>query len=103
VNQRPLLHDSPCHGRLHLSRRLCSLAASSCLVPAFDGAYFSEREKESLCLPEVDAESPRSNSSILYPIGFFHIDLAEVRSAECKLYLFVAINRISKFAANRTR
>jgi hypothetical protein len=26
-----------------------------------------------------------------YPIGYFHIDLAEVRTAEGKLYLFVAI------------
>jgi hypothetical protein len=25
-----------------------------------------------------------------YPIGFFHIDLAEVRIAEGKLYLFIA-------------
>ena len=33
-----------------------------------------------------------------YPIGFFHIDLAEVRTAEGKLYLFVAIDRTSKFA-----
>jgi hypothetical protein len=30
------------------------------------------------------------------PIGFFHIDLAEVRTG--KLYLFVAIDRTSKFA-----
>ena len=33
-----------------------------------------------------------------YPIGFFHIDLAEVQTAEGKLYLFVAIDRTSKFA-----
>src|SRR5271154_841232 len=33
-----------------------------------------------------------------YPIGFFHIDLAEVRTAEGKLYLFVAIDRTSKCA-----
>jgi hypothetical protein len=33
-----------------------------------------------------------------YPIGYFHIDLAEVRTAEGKLYLFVAIDRTSKFA-----
>ena len=32
-----------------------------------------------------------------YPIGYFHIDLAEVRTAEGKLYLFVAIDRTSKF------
>jgi Integrase core domain len=32
------------------------------------------------------------------PIGCFHVDLAEVRTAEGKLYLFVAIDRTSKFA-----
>ena len=30
--------------------------------------------------------------------GFFHIDIAEVRNQEGKLYLFVAIDRTSKFA-----
>lgn len=33
-----------------------------------------------------------------YPIGYFHIDIAEVRTAEGKLYLYVAIDRTSKFA-----
>ena len=33
-----------------------------------------------------------------HPIGYFHIDIAEVRTAMGKLYLFVAINRTSKFA-----
>ena len=32
-----------------------------------------------------------------YPIGYFHIDLTEVRTQEGKLYLFVAIDRTSKF------
>ena len=31
-----------------------------------------------------------------YPIGYFHIDIAEVRTEEGKLYLFVAIDRTSK-------
>ena len=33
-----------------------------------------------------------------YPLGYFHVDLAEVWTAEGKLYLFVAIDRVSKFA-----
>ncbi|CAA9505476.1 MAG: Mobile element protein [uncultured Sphingomonadaceae bacterium] len=33
-----------------------------------------------------------------YPIGYFHIDIAEVRTEEGKLRLFVAIDRTSKFA-----
>ena len=32
-----------------------------------------------------------------YPIGYFHIDLTEVRTQEGKLHLFVAIDRTSKF------
>ena len=36
--------------------------------------------------------------SFSIPIGYFHIDIAEVRTAEGKLYLFVAIDRTSKFA-----
>jgi transposase InsO family protein len=33
-----------------------------------------------------------------YPIGYVHIDIAEVQTAEGKLYLFVAIDPTSKFA-----
>ena len=32
-----------------------------------------------------------------YPIGYFHIDITEVRTEGGKLYLFVAIDRTSKF------
>ena len=34
-----------------------------------------------------------------YPIGYFRIDIAELRINEGKVYLFVAIDRTSKFAA----
>ncbi len=49
-------------------------------------------------LPEVEGDKPLTKKFDTYPIGFFHIDLAEVRTAEGKLYLFVAIDRTSKFA-----
>jgi transposase InsO family protein len=49
-------------------------------------------------LPEVEGDKPSKKKFDIYPIGFFHIDLAEVRTAEGKLYLFVAIDRTSKFA-----
>jgi hypothetical protein len=49
-------------------------------------------------LPEVEGDKPRRKKFDSYPIGFFPIDLAEVRTAEGKLYLFVAIDRTSKFA-----
>jgi hypothetical protein len=38
-------------------------------------------------LPEVEGDKPRRKKFDSYPIGFFHIDLAEVRTAEGKLCL----------------
>lgn len=50
-------------------------------------------------LPEVEGSSkPGRKKFERYPIGYFHVDLAEVRTAEGRLYLFVAIDRTSKFA-----
>jgi hypothetical protein len=49
-------------------------------------------------LLEVEGDRPRREKFDRDPIGFFHIDLAEGRTAEGKLYLFVAIDRTSKFA-----
>jgi transposase-like protein len=49
-------------------------------------------------LPEVDGDQPAKKKFKTYPIGYFHIDIAEVRTAEGKLYLYVAIDRTSKFA-----
>ncbi|MFC0200329.1 hypothetical protein ACFFIZ_08335, partial [Paracoccus rhizosphaerae] len=34
-------------------------------------------------------------------IGFFHIDIAEVQTAEGRLFLFVGIDRTSKFAVTQ--
>ncbi len=48
-------------------------------------------------LPEVEGNKPDRKKFERYPIGYFHIDLAEVRTAEGKLYLLVAIDRTSKF------
>ena len=48
-------------------------------------------------LPDVEGSKP-SKPFKTYPIGFFHIDIAEVRTEEGKLHLFVAIDRTSKFA-----
>ena len=49
-------------------------------------------------LPEVEGDKPAKKAFKTYPIGYFHIDIAEVRTEEGKLYLFVAIDRTSKFA-----
>ena len=48
-------------------------------------------------LPNVEGDKPDKKKFKRYPIGYFHIDIAEVQTAEGKLYLFVAIDRTSKF------
>lgn len=49
-------------------------------------------------LPEIEGDREPRKRFKSYPIGFFHIDIAEVQTAEGKLYLFVAIDRTRKFA-----
>src|ERR687890_805851 len=49
-------------------------------------------------LPDTDGDKPARSKFKRYPIGYFHIDIAEVRSEQGRLYLLVAIDRTSKFA-----
>lgn len=49
-------------------------------------------------LPAIEGDTPTKKKFKNYPIGYFHIDIAELRTAEGKLYLYVAIDRTSKFA-----
>jgi transposase InsO family protein len=49
-------------------------------------------------LPQVEDAKAKKRKFKAYPIGYFHVDIAEVRTQEGKLYLFVAIDRTSKFA-----
>jgi transposase InsO family protein len=49
-------------------------------------------------LPEVEGDKPAKKKFRKYPLGYFHIDIAEVHTEEGRLYLFVAIDRASKFA-----
>jgi len=58
------------------------------------GATASTRRR----LPAVDGDKPARKKFKAYPIGYFHVDLAEVRTEQGKLYLLVAIDRTSKFA-----
>jgi transposase InsO family protein len=50
------------------------------------------------CLPDMAGEKPAKKPFKSYPIGYFHLDIAEVRTEEGKLSLFVAIDRACKFA-----
>ena len=49
-------------------------------------------------LPDVEGDKPLKKKFKAYAIGYFHVDIAEVQTAEGKLYVFVAIDRTSKFA-----
>ena len=49
-------------------------------------------------LPDTDGDRPKRSRFKAYPIGFFHLDIAEVHTEQGRLYLFVAIDRTSKFA-----
>ena len=51
-------------------------------------------------LPSVEGDKPRKRFKD-YPIGYFHIDIAELRTEDGKLYMFVAIDRVTKFAFAR--
>ncbi|MBN9066611.1 MAG: IS481 family transposase, partial [Rhizobiales bacterium] len=49
-------------------------------------------------LPDVEGDRPAKKKFKSYPIGYFHIDIAEVRTEQGKLHMFVAFDRTSKFA-----
>jgi hypothetical protein len=53
-------------------------------------------------LPEIEGEKPIKKKFKSYPIGYVHVDIAEVHTREGKLYLIVAIDRVSKFAYAET-
>lgn len=48
-------------------------------------------------LPKQKAVGAPKKKFKPYPIGYFHIDIAEVRTEDGKLYMFVGIDRTSKF------
>lgn len=43
-------------------------------------------------LPDIEGDKPKRQCFKRYPIRFFHVDIAEVQTAESKLYLFVGID-----------
>ena len=59
---------------------------------------YSAHKRGCSVLPKKELSSSSDKKKFKqYPIGYFHIDIAEVRTAEGKLYLYVAIDRTSKF------
>jgi len=98
------LLDPAMNGRgtgFKLPRQTLHAAPSSCqrnnLIPEFRRVRVprSRHEKHS---PSSSEKCPRNRGN---SNSIFHIDIAELRTAEGKLYLFVAIDRTSKFAVAR--
>jgi transposase-like protein len=52
-------------------------------------------------LPDIEGDKPQKKRFASYPLGYVHLDIAEVQTGEGKLRLFVAIDRTSKFAFAR--
>jgi transposase-like protein len=52
-------------------------------------------------LPQIEGDKTSKKAFRRYPLGYFHIDIAEVRTEEGKLHLFVAVDRTSKYAFAR--
>ena len=87
-------------------RRLTLLSLDDCLYALQPTIPHLTRSSLHRCLkrhgisrlPEIEGSRPSKKRFKAYPIGYFHIDIAEVQTAEGKLYLYVAIDRTSKFA-----
>lgn len=54
-------------------------------------------------LPEIEGDNTSKKTFTRYPLGYFHIDIAKVRTEEGKLHLFVAVDRTSKYAFARLK
>ena len=48
--------------------------------------------------PKEENKTPETKTFIEYPIGYFYVDMAQVNTEEGRLYMFVVIERTSKFA-----
>ena len=48
--------------------------------------------------PKEENQTPETKTFKEYPIGYFHVDIVQVNTEEGRLYMFVSIDRVSKFA-----
>jgi transposase InsO family protein len=118
--KRPYVHDAPMGPKQPCSTALTPEQEAICvafrrhtLLPLDDCLYGLQSsiphltrsalhrcfQRHSISrLPEVDGDIPAKKKFKKYSLGYFHIDIAEVHTEEGRLYLFVAIDRASKFA-----
>src|SRR6201997_2529861 len=104
--QAPRRPGRPCEAIIVAFRRHTLLPLDDCLYALQPTIPHLTRSSLHRCLqrhgisrlPEAEGAKPSKKKFKTSPIGFFHIDIAEVQTAEGKLYLFVAIDRTSKLA-----
>jgi transposase-like protein len=87
-------------------RRLTKLALDDCFISLKAVIPKLTRSNLSRCLkrnglsvlPKEEKEKKEKKTFKNYEIGYVHVDIAEIKLEKTKLYLFVAIERVSKFA-----
>ena len=113
VEDRPMGPKNPCSTILSPEEQaLCIALRKQTLLPLDDCLYALQATSPHLTrsslhrlfqrhgisrLPRVEGDKPKKKFKA-YPIGYFLIDTAEVRTEEGKLHMFVDIDRTSKFA-----
>ena len=77
----------------------------ACLYPRNDEPlrrYWFKPNRECVSgLPDVEGDKPKRQKFKPDPIGFYHIYIAEVQTAEGKLLSFVGVDHTSKFAGTQ--
>lgn len=61
------------------------------------GKSFTRQRHGISRLPDVEGDKPAKEMFKTCSIGYFHIDIAALQTAEGELYLYVAIDHTSKF------
>jgi len=86
-------------------RRVTKLPLDDCFISLKDKIPALSRSNLHRCLtrhglnvlPKEDIEKTQKKQFKSYEIGYVHVDITEVRIDKEKLYLFVAIERLSKY------
>lgn len=86
--------------RRHTLPPLCSAAIDPASDTISAASICLQRDGISR-MPDVEGDKPKRQQFKQYTIGFIHIDIAEVQTVERKLYLFLGIDRTSKFAVTQ--
>jgi len=77
----------PLDGRWHAITPLCPAAVDPHLTRSALHRCFQRHGISRL--PDIEGDTPKRQRFKHHPIGFFHMGIAEVQTAEGKLYLFV--------------